>query len=484
MKKILFSLAIAFVFSFAFANQASSQTVTNDFHLGNWNYYYNQCWGIGQSNSLYYTKVNSQGTSGSDHGETTNLGSAGAYGNIVSPWITMDGNDQITFSHALSAANGTRTLRVYLISYPSLTEELVFTYNYPVNTTIHTDVITHSKTGIYKVKWNWTSGSDNNSQCEIDNITIGGTLNSDPSNGCNPLTPPPPDTDNDGVPDAQDAYPTDQYRAYNNYYPASDTSTLAFEDLWPNYGDYDMNDLVIGYKFKVVTNAASQVVEIYNNLILRACGASLRSGFGYTLPNVNPTSILSVTGQDIIPTSFYDIAANGTENAQPNATIIVFERAKRFIPYGNTDHNKPESPYKRFNLYVKFMDNGVPASGGAVTLAQLNIAGFNPFIVIADTVTERGREVHLPNYPPTALANLALFGTGDDDSNPAMGRYYKSAINLPWALDIADVFDYPIEKSSIMDAYNYFAPWAQSSGVQYPNWYMDLPGHRNAEKIY
>ncbi len=484
MKKILFSLVIAIVFSFAYANKSFSQTVTNNFHSGNWNYYYNQCWGISPSNSLYYTKVTSEGSSNSDHGETTNLGSAGTYGNIVSPWITMDGNDQITFSHALSKSNGTRTLKVYLISYPTLTEELVFTYNYPVNTTVHTDLITHSKTGIYKVKWNWTSGSNGNSQCEIDNIVIGGTLNSNPSNGCSPTIPPPPDADNDGVPDDQDAYPTDQYRAYNNYYPASDTSTLAFEDLWPYYGDYDMNDVVIGYKFKVVTNAQSQVVEIYNNLVLRAAGGSLQTGFGYSLPNVNPASIISTTGQNIISGSFYNIASNGTENGQTHATIIVFERSKRFLQYGNTNHSQPESPVKRFNVYMKFMNNGVPASGGAVTLAQLNIAGFNPFIVIGSEPADRGREVHLANYPPTALANSSLFGTGDDDSNPSAGRYYKSASNLIWALDIAGEFDYPIEKASIMDAYNYFAPWAQSSGVNHPDWYLDLPGYRNAAKIY
>lgn len=63
-------------------------------------------------------------------------------------------------------------------------------------------------------------------------------------------TPVQTDADNDGVPDALDAYPTDGERAFNSFYPNEvDFATYAFEDLWPAYGDYDFNDLVVNFNY-------------------------------------------------------------------------------------------------------------------------------------------------------------------------------------------------------------------------------------------
>ncbi len=70
---------------------------------------------------------------------------------------------------------------------------------------------------------------------------------------CNPEgiggTPPPVDTDGDGIANTLDMYPNDATRAFDNYYPSKTVfGTLAFEDLWPGKGDYDMNDLVVDYQ--------------------------------------------------------------------------------------------------------------------------------------------------------------------------------------------------------------------------------------------
>ena len=54
------------------------------------------------------------------------------------------------------------------------------------------------------------------------------------------------DTDNDGIIDFYDEYPDDPDKAYDTYTPSIyGWGTYAFEDLWPNQGDYDFNDLVI-----------------------------------------------------------------------------------------------------------------------------------------------------------------------------------------------------------------------------------------------
>lgn len=80
------------------------------------------------------------------------------------------------------------------------------------------------------------------------------------------------DADNDGIADNDEDYPNDQFRAFNNWFPALGLGTLLFEDLWPNIGDYDLNDLVVDYRFNTVTDALAEVVEIKYTFIVRAVG--------------------------------------------------------------------------------------------------------------------------------------------------------------------------------------------------------------------
>jgi LruC domain-containing protein len=78
--------------------------------------------------------------------------------------------------------------------------------------------------------------------------------------------------------------------------------------------------------------------------------------------------------------------------------------------------------------------------------------------------------------------NTELFGTGDDASQS--GSWYKTAENLPWAVNIPESWDYPVEKAQITRAYLKFKHWAQSSGASYPDWYRNLPGYTNQDFIY
>jgi len=118
---------------------------------------------------------------------------------------------------------------------------------------------------------------------------------------------------------------------------------------------------------------------------------------------------------------------------------------------------------------------------GAVTYSELDIGNFNPFIVV-DQV--RGHEVHLPNYAPTSLVDPSYYGTANDDSDPSISRYYVTENNLPWGINIPDVFEYPIEMDQVLWAYLNFASWAESGGAVNDDWYMDKPGYRDDNYIY
>ncbi len=292
------------------------------------------------------------------------------------------------------------------------------------------------------------------------------------------VTGPVTDSDGDGVDDDLDDYPFDPERAFDVFYPnKQDFGSLAYEDLWPGKGDYDFNDLVIDYQFKQVLNANYQLVEFYTDLSIRAIGASFENGFGFQLDATAPGDIANVQGA-MINDNYLNIAGNGTEMGQEKAVIIAFDNA--FSRIGAVDagfvNTLPTATYiepDTFNLYV-YLNN-------PVSFQATGTAPFNPFLIVNK---ERGREVHLPGNKPTSLVNSELFGTWFDDSRPASGKYYQSATNLPWAINLPAPFDYPIEKVEITGAHLRFAEWAESGGQLYPDWYLDKAGYRNESAIY
>jgi len=263
--------------------------------------------------------------------------------------------------------------------------------------------------------------------------------------------------------------------------------TLAYEDLWPGKGDYDFNDLVIDYDLNVQKNNQEVVQSITAVFEINAFGASQHNGFGFSLPNVNPSDITSVSGYDIQYTSVFDLRPNGVENGQSNATFIVFDDVRRVMPQttaGIGVNTQVEYDYidpVTMTLEIEFQDN-------AMTYSELDIGTFDPFIVV-NSVDDgepgiRGREVHLPGYEPTDLFDESLFGSQEDDSNPSEDKYFVTENNLPWAINIAEEFDWVVEFQDITGAYNHFYQWAESNGTVYPDWYQDKTGYRNDNLIY
>lgn len=118
------------------------------------------------------------------------------------------------------------------------------------------------------------------------------------------------DTDGDTVPDNLDDYPDDPTRAFDSYYPNQvDFVSVAFEDLWPAYGDYDLNDFVVNLNYQTVTNAQNNVVDVIVKYQIMADGASLDNGFGIVF-DADPAAIESVTGYIVMGNAIvYDAKA-------------------------------------------------------------------------------------------------------------------------------------------------------------------------------
>jgi LruC domain-containing protein len=285
------------------------------------------------------------------------------------------------------------------------------------------------------------------------------------------------DSDGDGVDDGHDQYPTDPTRAYDSYYPSkTGYATVAFEDNWPAKGDYDLNDLVVNYRYTFVNNAQNQVVEMKGEFVPMASGASFRNGFGLQLP-VPASTVQSVTGQKTMG-GYINFAGNGVEAGQSKAVIVPFDNQDLVLR--NPDNS----------LFVNTMMSKDKVTGTSVTVglsfvapvpqANLQPSAFNPFLI---GNLKRGYEVHLPGYAPTDLADMKLFGTDDDGSSPS--RYYVSKDKWPWALSFTSQFSYPVEVERIDKAFLHYMEWVNSNGTAYTDWYSNTgSGYRNDSGIY
>lgn len=219
------------------------------------------------------------------------------------------------------------------------------------------------------------------------------------------------------------------------------------------------------------------MLEIQGAFILRAHGAFYRNGFGIELP-VAPTRIQSVSGTRL-SSNYVQRNPNGTEANQPNAVIIVWDDSYHILPPVGSSLGANTSPNVSFIIPDTLNDSFV--FNQPVPMRQLGIPPYNPFIIVDK---QRGVEVHLPDKAPTALANMLLLGSGHDNSRPAEGRYYKTSNNLPWAINIIERFEYPIEKIEVIDAHLKFGEWAESGGSKFNDGYKNLQGYRDHSKIY
>lgn len=265
------------------------------------------------------------------------------------------------------------------------------------------------------------------------------------------------DSDCDGIPDNEDDYPNDADLATNNY---STESTLAFEDLWPDKGDYDLNDFVISHQFNAIKDANNQVKKIELSGNIKARGASRASGFAIAFPGTTSSNVESVA------VTVDGVAQSASAEAGHDSELVIIVVANT---HSATDTSEV---YNFFNTQEGDVRAAIPVTMSLVFTApvdtvEIGNAPYNPFIY---RVSERGREVHLPNYAPTALANSGLFKTGVDNTEVG-SETYMTVDGHPWALDVTTSWAHPMEEVDVIQAYPAIKAWAESRKASSITWY-------------
>jgi LruC domain-containing protein len=274
------------------------------------------------------------------------------------------------------------------------------------------------------------------------------------------------DTDGDTVADDTDDFDTDADLVSIDYIPDGiEMGTLTFEDKYPVKGDYDFNDLVIGYKYRHIIDAANKIKAINYLYTIRAMGAHNPLGFAIQFPTVNVgagyTATLSKNGGPADPRT--------AETGKAGLTFEIFNNAKVELGSGRSfvntvaegeedEGNIVVTDLPRYELVVTF-----DTAKDSADIAHPN----NPYIFYTAT---NNIEVHLPGT--THSTGVSTLGDYDYHSE-GFSQDFLTVDGFPWAQDIQNMWDYPREKQSLSVAYPGVATWASSDGTSELTWYND-----------
>ena len=236
----------------------------------------------------------------------------------------------------------------------------------------------------------------------------------------------------------------------------------AFEDLWPDMGDYDMNDAVVDYKENRTFTMSESIGEYkmtkqtfmlttYRNYV------AAKNGLALTLDtSVTPSKV-----------AMKKIAKDSDEAVDAQFTVD-----------GNV-YLLTEDMRGEINVtYILELtyDQGISDSQAAKV---------KPFIY-RNVADNKRWEVHIPMEAPTAKMDYSYFGTGDDASDPENNLFFVRAGDYPFAFFLSGVDVTPFKKTILVGSMDHkagnesrpideffpdFLEWSQSKGTKKKDWY-------------
>ncbi|MEG0814524.1 MAG: LruC domain-containing protein [Mucinivorans sp.] len=280
--------------------------------------------------------------------------------------------------------------------------------------------------------------------------------------------------------------------------PSSGWGTLMFEDLYPNYGDYDFNDMVINYNIKVNPGKNNMISNAIITVRVAAVGGLLPYDFyiqlnGVRSSNVNPN----------------DCFAQAVKNASGAVSVEKLSENKNDGHFAcKVSGIKANKKLGNSKSYVINTSPNQELKADEMVSAEVQIFFTEPvdarlvseygrvnFFIAQDMGTTEGasfgsllHEIHCAGYAPSSHGDQ-LYATLQNSGDAKGGvQSYTSKTNLVWAIDIP--MDIPhmyecniyrpveangkkVKKSCFIHAYYDFQAWAESGGKTNTDWYKN-----------
>ncbi|MCH5327141.1 MAG: LruC domain-containing protein [Duncaniella sp.] len=267
------------------------------------------------------------------------------------------------------------------------------------------------------------------------------------------------ETDPEGIANNEDYYTIND----DGNGAMSEYRTYAFEDIWPDGGDYDLNDVVVDHHRRITFTPENYVTAIADTFRIMQPdnAATYRDAFAINLPNTSYNSIKLFVddSQTDVFQSHYEEGTNS----------LIFSR--------NTmaDVNRKFIMLRTFDDKVLKLTEAVLDQKDADGVVR-NI--LNPFIVSQYKDGDQKRiEIHLPKHEATPYADGDLIGTKDDAFYVNKDGLHPFALSIPRGIRSGPKPHYILKRAE--EGFKYgeviypdFYKWVVDKNNNYSDWYL------------
>lgn len=250
------------------------------------------------------------------------------------------------------------------------------------------------------------------------------------------------------------------------YLPAVDKYYIvAYEDQFPNRGDYDFNDLVVGYRVYMELNNSNKVVGIggIGYLVARGGGFDHDWFLKLNLP-ANASGSYDLTLYDppaestlpeavvLVPMSGYPLT--NVPNSGPLNMLIFRNTSSLWVDPGhnfvNTERDQSLINGYRFSFHYR--------PSNPMSMSSMPTPPYDPYLYVYNTQYEIHLEGNSLTHPDSKNAAHGLSG-------------FRDASNYPYAMLLPEEWLTPIEYIDLGEAYPEFLEFVRSNGGNKQDWY-------------
>lgn len=216
------------------------------------------------------------------------------------------------------------------------------------------------------------------------------------------------------------------------------SGTIAYEDIWPHGGDYDLNDVIVEYNRDITFGKDNIVTNIKDSF--------------------KPVQKRGSAGQD----NYFACNYTNMGKVTPPAGVIVEQASGSVVV---------EASAKVISGNTYTIERDMSGLSLKQEAAQTD---FNPYIITRSFSSENRIEVHLPMHEMTSAADKSLM-TLDNAYYIAKDKIYPFAIDIPISGFI------PSDETQRIDSpgqYPSFRKWAESKGKENKDWYLQDKGKK------
>lgn len=229
--------------------------------------------------------------------------------------------------------------------------------------------------------------------------------------------------------------------------------SYAFEDQWPNLGDYDMNDLVFEANPHIYSKN-NMVTKVVFEGTITALGASNKIAAAVQWDGIPSNAISGINYSEestAFTESLFSLNANKTESGQQYAVIPLFDNGHVLCGSSATSllGTSAES-----HLSKSFTITITMATNSNISTTSLELEKWNYFITCNATNGKR-MEIHMIDMRPTDLFdNNRIGGVAKSANDP-----FKTKDYFCWAMRIPGSFNFPLERNDIRQSFENFDSW-------------------------